>query len=437
MSDETRGSASASQSLPDAANLEWLRKQAKRRLIELRATKPDAKLADAQLAIAREHGFPSWRALKSYIDALSVEGQLFESATKGDLDTLTSLLDMHPDKLNARSQPYEHSLLHAAAQNGRLDVVDELLERGIDVNYREKGDNTYAMHWAAAAGHLPIVRRLANAGGDVVGRGDDHELEVIGWASCWDDADDAAHRSIVDFLISRGAKHHIFSAIALNLADEVRRIVADDPAALNRRMSRNEDHQLPLHFAVEKNRRDMVALLIELGADPLGVDGSGNQAAIRATAPDVDHGIMEKIIGMTRAEIDSAARGHRPPNVRPTDLLAALALRDFETSEQLWKENRETLERGGVLHLMAKRGDDSAVGWLLEHGANPNAYWAHWDAEVTPLHMAAWGGNVEVARQLLEAGADPTLRDSKHDGDALGWAEHFGRVEIVRFLRTR
>ena len=40
-------------------------------------------------------------------------------------------------------------------------------------------------------------------------------------------------------------------------------------------MSRNENHQLPLHFAVRMNRPEMVSLLLELGADPLAVDGSG------------------------------------------------------------------------------------------------------------------------------------------------------------------
>ena len=57
---------------------------------------------------------------------------------------------------------------------GTPDAVDLLLARGLDVNTRERGDNTYAMHWAAAAGHLDVVRRLAEAGGDVIGHGDDH-----------------------------------------------------------------------------------------------------------------------------------------------------------------------------------------------------------------------------------------------------------------------
>jgi hypothetical protein len=75
--------------------------------------------------------------------------------------------------------------------------------------------------------------------------------------------------------VSRGARHHIFSALALGLEERVRAIVAEDPSALNRRMSRNEDHRLPLHFAVDRGLADMVELLIELGADPLGVDVNG------------------------------------------------------------------------------------------------------------------------------------------------------------------
>src|SRR5205807_9265464 len=133
---------------------------------------------------------------------------------------LTKLLDAHPEKLFVRNQPYEHTLLHIAAHNGHLPAVDFLLKRGIDANTREKGDNTCAMHWAAAAGHLDVVRLLADAGGDVVGHGDDHELDVIGWATSFNDA---AHCAVADFLISRGARHNIFSAIALNLAEDVRR----------------------------------------------------------------------------------------------------------------------------------------------------------------------------------------------------------------------
>jgi hypothetical protein len=36
-------------------------------------------------------------------------------------------------------------------------------------------------------------------------------------------------------------------------------------------------------------------------------------------------------------------------------------------------------------------------------------------------------------RLLLEAGADPDVRDSKHDGDAVGWAEYGRTPRAVRW----
>lgn len=420
MSEQTPESAPGTLSLPDAPNLDWLRKQAKRRLDELRSANSAAKLADAQFDLAKQYGFSSWRALKSHVDSTTVDGQLFDAAQTGDVGKLSALLEKYPQKLEARNKPYEHTLLHVAAFAGHLDAVNLLLERGLDVNAREKGDNTYAMHWAAAAGHLEVVRRLADAGGDVVGHGDDHELEVIGWASCWEGIDQR-HYAIAEFLLSRGARHHIFSAISLNLPDEVRRIVGSDPTALSRRQSHNEDFRLPLHFAVRQNRPEMVALLLELGADPLATDGTGYPAAAYATSPEVDRSVMEMI------------RARSGP-----DLFTAVALGEWETAATLLREDPSVVQPGGksagVLPLMAKRGNVGAVKWLLDHGLDPNTLWPHWDAAVTPLHLAAMQGHAEVARLLLEAGADPRVRDSKHDSDAIGWAEFFGRLDILRIL---
>jgi ankyrin repeat protein len=436
MSEQTGGSASRSLSLPESPNLEWLRKQAKRRHDELRRNDPAANLADAQFDLAKQYGFTSWRSLKAHIDSLTIDGQLFGAAEKGDLKTLTALLDRFPDKLHVRNKPNEWTLLHLAAHKGHLAVVDLLLKRGLDANLREKGDDTYPMHWAAAGGHLDVVRRLADAGGDVVGHGDDHEMEVIGWASCWQGCDDAAHRAVVEFLVGRGARHHIFSAIAMNLADEVRRIVAADPAALNTRMSRNEEHQLPLHFAVRMNRPEMVDLLLELGADPLAGDGSGLPAAAYATESNIDRRVMEKIRAMTLAELVSARRGDRPPRSNAMDLIAVMALSDWDTAGHLLHDNPQLIATGGALHLMAKRNNLQAVKWLLEHGADPNARWAHWDAEVTALHLAVLGNHPDVVRLLLDAGADPNIKDSKHHADVMGWADFFQRQQIVEMLNS-
>ena len=53
--------------LPEHPSLEQLKKVAKNRLWELRRKDPSAKLTTAQLEVAREYGFPSWRALKAQL----------------------------------------------------------------------------------------------------------------------------------------------------------------------------------------------------------------------------------------------------------------------------------------------------------------------------------------------------------------------------------
>jgi ATP-dependent Clp protease ATP-binding subunit ClpC len=62
-----------SRKLPLHANIEHLRKQAKERLRELQKTDPQAKLTDAQHAIALEYGFASWPTLRAHVESLGAQ----------------------------------------------------------------------------------------------------------------------------------------------------------------------------------------------------------------------------------------------------------------------------------------------------------------------------------------------------------------------------
>jgi ankyrin repeat protein len=348
-----------------------------------------------------------------------LDQELFEAARNGNAAAIAAALDLDASKLYVRDQPYEWTLLHHAAQHGHLAIVNLLLDRGFDVNTLETGDHTTALHWAAAAGHVDVVRRLLGAGVDPIGRGDDHQLEAIGWASCWQGTDPDAQRAIVQLLLERGARHHIFSAIAMNLADEVRRIVREDRSALERPMSKFEDYRLPLHFAVQMNRPAMIEPLIRLGADPFGTDGAGFPPAAYAMDVDADRRLHEVL-----------------RNAGHLDLFTALAVDDYLVAAEILRREPDTVSRGGILHLMAKRGHVVAVKWLLANGADANALWVHFDAEVTPLHMAVLGNHPDTVRALLDAGANPGIKDSKHDSDAIGWAEFFERPALVDILRS-
>jgi ankyrin repeat protein len=52
-------------------------------------------------------------------------------------------------------------------------------------------------------------------------------------------------------------------------------------------------------------------------------------------------------------------------------------------------------------------------------------------------NVAAERGAVDLARLLLDAGADPGVRDDKYDATVLGWAEYCGQPAIAELLRER
>jgi ankyrin repeat protein/catechol 2,3-dioxygenase-like lactoylglutathione lyase family enzyme len=269
--------------LPERASLEYLKKRAKERLLELRRREPRAKLAAAQLAVARDYGFPSWRALKAEIDRrrASTLASFFSACQTGDVATLRDLLASDPSLVRERT-PEGSTGLHLAVR--RLDAVRLLLEHGADPNARDVGDNAYPLHFAGGAGGVEVVRALLDAGGDVHGVGDAHRLEVIGWATCFGPT---IPKDVLALLLERGARHHIFSAIAVQDLELIQRVVEGDPDALSRRLSRFENGQTALHYVIAApdgllgggfrtgSHYAMLDVLIELGADLDAEDDRG------------------------------------------------------------------------------------------------------------------------------------------------------------------
>lgn len=202
--------------------------------------------------------------------------EFFRACAAGDVEALRELLNADAALVHERT-PHGSTGLHLSVRHA--DALRLLIAHGADPNVRDRGDNASALHFAAAGGYLESVRLLLDAGADVHGTEDLHKGDVIGWAA------HEGNEAVIDLLLARGARHHIFSAMALGNLDLVRKLVAEDPGCLSRRRSRFENEQTPLHASFAppdgigwlsgKPNYAMLALLIELGADVEAKDDQG------------------------------------------------------------------------------------------------------------------------------------------------------------------
>ena len=420
--------------LPDRASLEYLKKRAKELLLELRQRDPRAKLAAAQLAVARDYGFPSWRALKAEIDRRRAPTltSFFAACHAGDVATLRDLLANEPSLVGERTAEGGTGL-HLAVQH--VDAVRLLLERGADPNARDVGDNAYPLHFAGGAGGVEVVRALLDAGGDVHGVGDAHELEVIGWATCFGPT---VPQDVLALLLERGARHHIFSAIAVQDLDAIQKVVEENADALARRLSRFENSQSALHYVIAPpdglvgggfrtgGHYAMLDLLIELGADLEAEDDKGRTPlAVAMLRGD------EQAMRRLKAAGAKLPQQHQGPSFEAQ--ISALAASVKKVDPMIQVPNvRETVEwyRSIGFELEGQHEIDTDAAWAgLSFG---NAYvmfvprgttsarrevslWFMTD-RIDDLYQALKRRQLERARAVL-AGASPETPEMKFTSD--------------------
>lgn len=212
--------------------------------------------------------------------------RFFSACEAGDISGLRQLLRDDPALVGERIGGTTG--LHGAVQHPAAVAV--LLEHGADPNARDVDDFALPLHFAAGGGPLEVVRALLDAGSDVHGAGDLHRLDVIGWATVFA----VARMDVVDLLVERGARHHVFSAIAIGDLAELQRVVEREPNALRRRLSRFEQEQTALHYVIAPPdglaggafrtgaHYASLARLIAMGAELEAVDANGRTPLVLA-----------------------------------------------------------------------------------------------------------------------------------------------------------
>ena len=89
----------------------------------------------------------------------------YRAAVRGDLALVRTLLERDPDLVSS-GQPGWRTPLIAAADRGRVEVVDFLLAHGAEVDAK-MDDGSTALIAAAISGHKDVVALLIAAGADL------------------------------------------------------------------------------------------------------------------------------------------------------------------------------------------------------------------------------------------------------------------------------
>lgn len=409
-----------SELLPPNANLEYLKKLAKDELRALRESNPEAKLADAQYALAVRYGFARWRELKAKLDDLQEKTNkqlLIDAIKKDDGQQLSQLLKLFPELLHADIFQWISPMLHHAAYEGKAKCARVLIDHGFDVNMRDEGDNAYPMHFAAEKGHLEIVKMLHEAGGDVHGENTVHGMHVLGWATCFAERRD----DIVAYLLANGAKHDVFSAVAMGEVELLEEMLTHDPSFIEKRFTIHDAKKTLLMQAAHCNQVETLQWLISQGADVHAKDGNGHDVMYYA--------------GKSRvaAELTPILQTHG----LKLSLGVLINSGELDAAEAMIAAGVSQDELNAAMHVAIEAKNQDATFWIIERGADINAKFRWWECQQTALHVVVAGGDeqLEFVKRLVEAGADTTIRDSEYDSPPLGWAHHFQALQLIEYLK--
>jgi hypothetical protein len=250
----------------ESLNFAQLRTQAKELLRAIRSADPAAvarartyfdpgqefRLANAQLVLARELGFPSWAALKRSMEPEEPEenqtARFFRAIEKDDIDAVRHALETTPELASAwRKTPHDYweSALHVAAQRASIEMADTLIKSGAEI---------YAVR---QSGYPPVSDAY-----------DKRRPEMVEFLLNASAAEDHGHPP------TYGVGIDMVLATRMGWLDRVEKHVSLDPFAVYRRGCIGES---VLHWPAHNGHHAVLKFLIDHGAaieaDEIGLYG--------------------------------------------------------------------------------------------------------------------------------------------------------------------
>src|SRR5579884_3515312 len=384
------------QQLPERANLEQLKKQAKSLLAAARSQEPNAiqrferaligrslqpeaiALHDAQFVIAREYGFKSWTELKQEVEERSLS---FAAAVDEFVRCATGSAPERAMRLLARHAGIANANFYTELVLGDADAVEGRMKANPAIARQQGGVQNwepllYVCHTflqkdspLRAKGLVRIARELLRQGSNPNAEYDWNWHPELPRTALWGALIATEQSELAELLLESGA---------------------------------NPTDGVSTHIAAGSGNTAALELLYRFGVDPNGIPGGVPPLAY--------------ILGWMRSEDISGAKWllehGADPNLAWTQsgespLHVAARRLDVTTVELLVSYGADVNKRrpdGRTAHtLAALHGNHEVSAWLLRHGAKE---------ELSPIDRfvaACTSGNKAQANSLLEK--EPNLRN--------------------------
>ncbi len=311
---------------------------------------------------------------------------LADAAMRGDRVQVRALLAQGAD-VNA-AQGDGMSALHWAAAKGDVEMTDLLVRAGAKVEAVTRNGAYTPLHLASKAGYAPVVRRLLKAG------------------------------STPKAVTTTGGVTALHFAAGAGSADAVAALL-DQGADVNARES--VWGQTALIFAAGYNRIDALKVLLKRGADVAiittvmdlpgrdAVDRSAGQRRSQTLNAFRKEAADSQSWRPTTAQVQAAVKAGQQLQVAGAATEVAEAEPDPSAGEEVAGYSGLVGSLGGFTALLhaVREGNAEAAFALLAAGANINQVSA--GDKTSPLLIATINGHFDLAKLLLERGANPNL----------------------------
>lgn len=213
----------------------------------------------------------------------------------------------------------------------------------------------------------------------------------------------------------------IFAAVTSRNADAVRAALARDASHIN---DRNEMGATPVILTAYVGAPELADILIEHGA----VVDVHAAAALGKT---------DRVLAQLDAD-PALLQAHSPDGWTPLHLAAFF--NQMATARALLARGADVLAystnavANQPMHAATAAGRGEMVAFLLEHGADVNA-WA--EGGYAPLHLAAGNGRLDLMELFVQRGAAINARRDETQMTPLGIAEKSGQDAAAAWLRER